>query len=169
MLVDYREVFCFFFRFIYLFFLPLLDRDPQTHKVYKQQHAAKLTQRHTLVLAVLTITVMSSKGQTIHGVAVPSSKAGLRHPEKEPDKEFWDILSFFSLSILLYLPPPPTTYFHSFSIRSSLSPGISNTSAGGRITDKNPGVLDSATLAGARHILACPTSCHIELKKISRA
>lgn len=28
----------------------------------------------------------------------------------------------------------------------------------------SPGVLDSATLAGARHILACRTRCHIGLK-----
>lgn len=108
---------------------------------------------------------MSSKRQTIHGFAVAGSKAGLQLPTKDPDKEFWDIFSFFILSILvcisLYLPPPT---FHSFSIRSSLSPGITNTSAGGRITDKSPGVLDSATLAGARHILACPTSCHIGLR-----
>lgn len=84
------------------------------------------------------------------------------------NKGFWKrilghVLSFLSilLSISLYLPPP---IFHSFSIRSSSSPGIANTSAGGRITDKSPGVLDSATLAGARHILACRTSCHIGLK-----
>lgn len=84
------------------------------------------------------------------------------------NKRFWQrilghVLSSLSilLSISLYLPPPIS---HSFSIRSSLSPGIANTSAGGRITDKSPGVLDSATLAGARHILACRTSCHIGLK-----
>lgn len=84
------------------------------------------------------------------------------------NKGFWQrilghILSLLSilLSISLYLPPP---IFHSFSICSSLSPGIANTSAGGRITDKSPGVLDSATLAGARHILAYRTCCHIGLK-----
>lgn len=69
--------------------------------------------------------------------------------------------SFFSQPIhtacclpptLPYLPPPPS--FWSFSIRCSLSPGITYISAGGRITDKNPGVLDSATPAGARHTLA---------------
>lgn len=97
---------------------------------------------------------------------MPGSKAGLQLSTKDSDKGFWDIFSFFSrsirLSISLCLPPP---IFHSFSIHSSLSPGITNTSAGGRITDKSPGVLDSATLAGARHILACPTSCHAGLEK----
>lgn len=85
------------------------------------------------------------------------------------NKRFWQrilghVLSFLSilLSISLYLPPPIS---HSFSIRSSLSPGIANTSAGGRITDKSPGVLDSATLAGARHILACRTSCAYRIEK----
>lgn len=99
---------------------------------------------------------------------MPGSKAGLQLSTKDSYKELWDIFSFFSLSILLYislyLPPP---IFRSFSIRSSLSPGITNTSAGGRITDKSPGVLDSATLAGARHIPACRTSCRIGLKNQS--
>lgn len=157
MLVDYREFFFFFSQCLYLY------TDAKIHKVYTQQDTTKLAQRHAVAQAILTITVMSSKWQTIQGFAVPGSKAGLQLSTKDSDNGFWDIFSFFSLSILLslYLPPP---IFHSFSIRSSLSPGITNTSAGGRITDKSPGVLDSATLAGARHILACPTSCHIGLK-----
>lgn len=82
------------------------------------------------------------------------------------NKRFWQrilghILFIQPIYTSLYLPPP---IFHAFSIRSSLSPGITNTSAGGRITDKSPGVLDSAPLAGAKHILACPTSCHIGLR-----
>lgn len=82
------------------------------------------------------------------------------------NKRFWQrilghILFIQPIYTSLYLPPP---IFHAFSIRSSLSPGITNTSAGGRITDKSPGVLDSAPLAGAKHALACPTSCHIGLR-----
>lgn len=88
------------------------------------------------------------------------------------NKGFWQrilghVLCLLSilLSISLYLPPP---IFHSFSIRSSSSPGIANTSAGGRITDKSPGVLDSAALAGVQRILACRTRCHIGLKNQPR-
>lgn len=84
------------------------------------------------------------------------------------NKGFWQrilghVLCLLSilLSISLYLPPP---IFHSFSIRSSSSPGIANTSAGGRITDKSPGVLDSAALAGAQRVLARRARCHIGLK-----
>ena len=158
MLVEYREV---FFQLVHFY------TDAQIHKVYTQQDTTKLAQRHALAQAILTITVMSSKWQTIQGFAVPGSKAGLQLSTKDFDNGLWDIFSFFSLSILfsLYLLPP---IFHSFSIRSSLSPGITNTSAGGRIADKSPGVLDSAILAGVRHILACPTSCHWGLKKIRR-
>lgn len=157
MLVDYRE---------FLFFLSASAcTSTQMHKYTKSIHSRaqlQLPERHALAQAILTITVMSSKWQTIQGFAVPGSKAGLQLSTKDCDKEFWDIFSFFSLSILLsislYLPPP---IFRSFSIRSSLSPGITNTSAGGRITDKSPGVLDSVTLAGAEPILACRTGCHI--------
>lgn len=95
---------------------------------------------------------------------MPGSKAGLGLSTKDSDKEFWETFSFFPsvyLYFSLYLPPP---IFHSSSICSSLSPGITDTSAGERIIDKSPGVLDSATLAGAQHILACPTSCHLGLK-----
>lgn len=37
------------------------DTDAQIHKVYTQQDTAKLAERHALVQAILTITVMSSK------------------------------------------------------------------------------------------------------------
>lgn len=77
------------------------DTDAQIRKVYKQQDTTKLEQRHALARAALTITVMSSKWQTIHGFAAPGSKAGLQLPTKDSDKEFWDIFSLFSLSILL--------------------------------------------------------------------
>lgn len=158
MLVDYRHVF-----FLCKPALVLQRRLHKYTKSFTEPDRAKLAGMCAPAQAILTLTVMSSKWQTIQGFAVLGSKAGLRLSTKEfSQKSMGHILSFLSilLSISLYLPAP---IFHSFSIHSGLSPGITNTSAGGRITDKSPGVLDSATLAGAPHILACRTRCHIGL------
>lgn len=106
-------------------------RRTNTESLYTAR-SSYWTGRHTLVQPMLTITVMSSEWQTIQSLAAPGSKAGPQLSTKDCDIEFWGILCPFfphsSSSISLNLPPP---IFHSFSIHSSSSPGIANTSAGG--------------------------------------
>lgn len=82
------------------------------------------------------------------------------------NKGFWQRILGHTLSVLFTLLSLFSSHhlFFTLSIRCSLSLGIANTSAGGRITDKSPGVLDSATLARAWYILACHSRCHIGLK-----
>lgn len=79
--------------------------------------------------------------------------------------QFWGILCPFfshsSPSISLKVPPP---IFHSFFYFTPARPLALLTpqrgGGGGRITDKSPGVLDSAVLVRAQHILARRRGCH---------
>lgn len=118
---------------------------------------------------MLTITVMSSEWQTIGSFAAPASKAGLQLSTKHWDMGFWGILRpFFAHS-------SPSTSHHLFFTLFYFAPArplallTPQRGVGGRITDKSPGVLDSAVLVRAQHILARGSGCHMlsERRRIS--
>lgn len=109
MLVDYRHVF-----FLCKAALVLQRRLHKYAKSFTEPDRAKLAGMRAPAQAILTLTVMSSKWQTIQGFAVLGSKVGLRLSTKGFSQKNSGTYSVLSIYTSLYLSLPPSTYFPLF-------------------------------------------------------